>query len=49
MEQLVGRAAAGRFDLGPSVSAHVPLAEVANAVARLEKKIGDPIRLVLTP
>ncbi|GAA3086641.1 MULTISPECIES: zinc-binding dehydrogenase [Streptomyces] len=49
VEQLVGLAAAGRIDLGPSVSAHVPLAEAAEAVARLEKKIGDPIRLVLTP
>lgn len=49
VEQLVGLAAAGRIDLGPSVSAHVPLAEAADAVARLEKKIGDPIRLVLTP
>ncbi|MFJ6409426.1 zinc-binding dehydrogenase [Streptomyces hydrogenans] len=49
VEQLVGLAAAGRIDLGPSVSAHVPLADAAEAVARLEKKIGDPIRLVLTP
>lgn len=49
VEQLVGLAAAGRIDLGPSVSAHVPLAQAADAVARLEKKIGDPIRLVLTP
>ncbi|MFF9024828.1 zinc-binding dehydrogenase [Streptomyces eurythermus] len=49
VEQLVGLAAAGRIDLGPSVSAHVPLAEAADAVARLEKKIGDPIRLVLIP
>ncbi|NDZ84311.1 zinc-binding dehydrogenase, partial [Streptomyces sp. SID10115] len=49
VEELVGLAAAGRIDLGPSVSAHVPLAEAAEAVARLEKKIGDPIRLVLTP
>ncbi|MFK4599940.1 zinc-binding dehydrogenase [Streptomyces pristinaespiralis] len=49
VEQLVGLAAAGRIDLGPSVSAHVPLAEAADAVARLEQKIGDPIRLVLTP
>ncbi|MFF9065512.1 zinc-binding dehydrogenase [Streptomyces sp. NPDC014891] len=49
VEQLVGLVAAGRIDLGPSVSAHIPLAEAADAVARLEKKIGDPIRLVLTP
>ncbi len=49
VEQLLGLAAAGRIDLGPSVSAHIPLAEAADAVARLEKKIGDPIRLVLIP
>jgi threonine dehydrogenase-like Zn-dependent dehydrogenase len=49
VEQLVGLAAAGRINLGPSVSAHISLAEAADAVARLEKKIGDPIRLVLTP
>ena len=33
----------------PSISARIPLAEAADAVARLEKKIGDPIRLVLVP
>ncbi|MBB4986855.1 zinc-binding dehydrogenase [Streptomyces nymphaeiformis] len=49
VEQLVGLASAGRLDLAPSITAHVPLAEAADAVARLEKKIGDPIRLVLTP
>jgi threonine dehydrogenase-like Zn-dependent dehydrogenase len=48
VEQLVGLAAAGRIDLGLSVSAHISLVEAADAVARLEKKIGDPIRLVLT-
>ncbi|MFJ9831714.1 zinc-binding dehydrogenase [Streptomyces sp. NPDC101169] len=49
VEQLVGLASAGRIDLAPSITAHVPLAEAADAVARLEKKVGDPIRLVLTP
>ncbi|WP_217178942.1 zinc-binding dehydrogenase [Streptomyces sp. AC495_CC817] len=49
VEQLVGLAAAGRIDLAPSITAHVSLAEAADAVARLEKKIDDPIRLVLTP
>ncbi|TDT40076.1 D-arabinose 1-dehydrogenase-like Zn-dependent alcohol dehydrogenase [Streptomyces sp. BK208] len=49
VEQLVGLASAGRIDLAPSITAHVPLAEAADAVARLEKKAGDPIRLVLTP
>jgi hypothetical protein len=35
--------------LWTSVTAHVPLAEAADAVNRLEKKIGDPIRLELIP
>jgi hypothetical protein len=30
----------------PSNSDHIPLAD---AVARLEKKVGDPIRLILLP
>ncbi|MEU7117422.1 hypothetical protein [Streptomyces zaomyceticus] len=47
-KQLVGLAAAGRIDFAPSVTTHVPLAEGAHAVALLKKKIGDPIRLVLT-
>jgi threonine dehydrogenase-like Zn-dependent dehydrogenase len=49
VEQLIRLASTGRLDLAPSVTAHVPLAEAADAVDRLEKKIGDPIRLVLTP
>ncbi|MEV0332478.1 zinc-binding dehydrogenase [Nocardia sp. NPDC050717] len=49
VEALVGLASAGRIDLAPSITAHVPLAEAADAVARLEHKVGDPIRLVLTP
>ncbi|MDO0916664.1 zinc-binding dehydrogenase [Streptomyces sp. DT2A-34] len=47
--QLIGLASAGRIDLEPSISDRVPLAEAAEAVNRLEKKIGDPIRIVLTP
>jgi threonine dehydrogenase-like Zn-dependent dehydrogenase len=49
VEQLICPASTGRLDLAPSVTAHVPLAEAADAVNRLEKKIGDPIRIVLTP
>ncbi|GGS30863.1 alcohol dehydrogenase [Streptomyces humidus] len=47
--QLIGLASTGRLDLAPSITAHIPLAEAADAVSRLEKKIGDPIRFVLTP
>ncbi|MDG5804034.1 zinc-binding dehydrogenase [Streptomyces ossamyceticus] len=49
VEQLIGLTSAGRIDLAPSITAHVPLADAADAVHRLEKKIGDPIRFVLTP
>jgi threonine dehydrogenase-like Zn-dependent dehydrogenase len=49
VEQLIGLTAAGRIDLAPSITEHIPLAEAGDAVARLEKKIGDPIRFVLTP
>ncbi|GAB2925409.1 zinc-binding dehydrogenase [Streptomyces heilongjiangensis] len=48
VEQLIALTAAGRLDLAPSVSARVPLAEAAEAVSRLERKTGDPIRIVLT-
>ncbi len=49
VDQLIALASSGRLDMGASISGHVPLAEAADAVARLEKKIGDPIRLVLVP
>jgi len=49
VEQLVRLATTGRLDLGPSISGHVPLADAADAVARLEGKTDAPIRLVLVP
>ncbi|MEU2621451.1 zinc-binding dehydrogenase [Streptomyces sp. NPDC007157] len=49
VEQLIRLASTGRLDLAPSITAHIPLAEAADAVARLERKEGDPIRLVLIP
>ncbi|MER7081336.1 D-arabinose 1-dehydrogenase, Zn-dependent alcohol dehydrogenase family [Saccharopolyspora kobensis] len=49
VEQLIRLAATGRLDLSPSISGHLPLAEAAEAVHRLENKVGDPIRLVLVP
>ena len=49
VDQLIALASNGRLDVGPSISAHIPLAQAADAVDRLEKKIGDPIRLVLVP
>jgi D-arabinose 1-dehydrogenase-like Zn-dependent alcohol dehydrogenase len=39
----------GRLDFSRSVSDTIPLAKAAEAVARLESKQGNPIRLVLIP
>jgi threonine dehydrogenase-like Zn-dependent dehydrogenase len=39
----------GRLDFAGSVSGVLPLTEAAEAVARLEKKEGNPIRLILRP
>ncbi|MBP1686285.1 MAG: alcohol dehydrogenase [Deltaproteobacteria bacterium] len=49
IEQLVRLVASGRLDLSRSVSALVPLEEVARGVERLSKKEGNPIRLVVKP
>jgi D-arabinose 1-dehydrogenase-like Zn-dependent alcohol dehydrogenase len=46
---LVALAGQGRLDFSRSVSATVPLAEAARAVEMLERKEGDPIRIVLVP
>lgn len=47
--ELVQLASSGRLDLAPSITDHIPLADAADAVHRLENKIGDPIRLILVP
>ncbi|MGW2695291.1 zinc-binding dehydrogenase, partial [Streptomyces sp. NPDC001296] len=49
VSELVQLTAAGRLDLAPSITDHLPLVEAADAVHRLENKIGDPIRLILVP
>ncbi|MFE0418076.1 zinc-binding dehydrogenase [Streptomyces tendae] len=49
LPQLLRLIQGGRLDFSGSVSGVLPLAEAAEAVARLEKKVGDPIRLVLRP
>ena len=49
VDQLIRLASTGRLDLAPSISGHIPLADAAEAVTRLEHKTGDPIRLVLVP
>ncbi len=49
IDQLIRLATTGRLDLAPSISGHIPLADAADAVARLERKTDAPIRLVLVP
>ncbi len=46
---LVGLAASVRLDLSRSVSLTLPLAEVNQALRRLEAKTDDPVRIVITP
>ncbi|MEV7797011.1 zinc-binding dehydrogenase [Streptomyces sp. NPDC087512] len=49
LPQILGLIQGGRLDFSESISGVLPLAEAAEAVARLEKKEGNPIRLVLRP
>ncbi len=49
LHRLVRLCAAGRLDMARSVSELLPLSEAAAAVERLQHKIGNPVRLVLTP
>ncbi|GAA0388992.1 zinc-binding dehydrogenase [Streptomyces luteireticuli] len=49
LEELVRLIAHGRLDLSRSVSAVLPLEEIAEGVRRLESKEGNPIRVVIRP
>lgn len=49
LDQLVDLVTAGRLDVSGSVSATLPLDEVADGVHRLATGVGNPIRLVVTP
>ncbi|MFC7817182.1 MULTISPECIES: zinc-binding dehydrogenase [unclassified Streptomyces] len=49
LPQLLRMIQGGRLDFSGSISGVLPLTEAAEAVARLEKKEGDPIRLILRP
>lgn len=39
----------GRLDLSGSISARLPLAEINEGVRRLERKVGDPVRIMICP
>lgn len=49
VETLIELARHHRLDWARSISGHVPLAEAADAVDRLARKEGNPIRLILRP
>lgn len=49
LHRLVRLCALGRLDMAGSVSELLPLTEAPVAVERLHKKIGNPVRIVLTP
>ena len=49
VEELVRLAGQKRLDLSASISDVLPLAEAPAAVGRLQRKEGDPIRLILRP
>lgn len=49
VEQLITLTRFGRLDLRRSISGIVPLADAADAVARLTAKTDNPIRLILRP
>lgn len=49
LEEVYALAAGGRLDLSGSISARYPLAEAPSAFARLARREGDVIRLVVEP
>ncbi|MFF9144662.1 zinc-binding dehydrogenase [Streptomyces sp. NPDC014861] len=49
LPQLLALLQGGRLDFSGSISGELPLARAAEAVERLERKTGDPIRLILRP
>lgn len=49
LEQVVGLVASGKLDLSGSVSETVSLSEVNAALEKVEKKTGNPVRVVVRP
>jgi D-arabinose 1-dehydrogenase-like Zn-dependent alcohol dehydrogenase len=48
LERLMAIAASGKLDLSESVSSVIPLNEVNQGVSDLEKKVGNPVRIVVS-
>ncbi|MFH8571895.1 zinc-binding dehydrogenase [Streptomyces sp. NPDC017993] len=49
IEQLVRLVATGRLDISGSVSAQLPLEDIAEGVRRLETHEGNPLRIIIRP
>jgi 2-desacetyl-2-hydroxyethyl bacteriochlorophyllide A dehydrogenase len=49
LDTVVALVASGRLDVSGSISATLPLEDIADGVRRLAEKDGDPIRLVVHP
>ncbi|MFF3453930.1 zinc-binding dehydrogenase [Streptomyces sp. NPDC002730] len=49
IEQLVGLVSTGRLDISRSISAQLPLEDIAEGVRRLEQHEDNPIRIVIRP
>jgi 2-desacetyl-2-hydroxyethyl bacteriochlorophyllide A dehydrogenase len=48
LERLMGLAASGKLNLSESVSSVIPLKDVNQGISDLEKKVGHPIRIVVS-
>jgi threonine dehydrogenase-like Zn-dependent dehydrogenase len=49
VSELIEFARQGKLDLSYSVSEILPLSQATEAIEKLAKKIGNPIRIVLKP
>ena len=48
LEKLMGIAASGKIDLSESISSVIPLKDVNQGISDLEKKVGNPVRIVVS-
>lgn len=48
LESLMSLAALGKFDLAESISSVIPLSQVNQGISDLEKKVGNPVRIVVS-
>lgn len=48
LEKLMGLAALGKVDLTESISSVIPLTDINQGISDLEKKVGNPVRIVVS-